>query len=788
MAFGINKKESGFALIGILCMMILLAVTATALNRQAGLRMRMAANQTQAVRTDFGREAAGQEALWRLAQDPSWRTDASGEDYVYDGITYNRKVLDCSVAGYTDAVTVSIKLLEGLRTMRSSIRYIIYPPEGVLQDVAPYRAVTDTWNDIYYADNINHRVFKYDISTGKTTVVAGNGTSGYDGDGGPATEAMLNGPMGVAFDSFGNLYIADTINHCVRKVDSVTGTISTVAGTGAVGGFAGDEGAATQALLNTPTDVAVDPSDNLYIADKNNHCIRKVDITGTITTVAGVGGSSGDAGDGGPATEARLFFPQGIHVDHASVLFIADTFNHRVKKVNLTTGVIYIVAGSGSVGYAGDDGDAVQASCKAPEDVFTDNAGNVYIADTKNYCIRKVDGSTGIIDTVAGTGTSSGYAGDGGPATDALMTGATGIWINGSDELVISDYGNRVLRIVDSGGAIDSLAIPRGLGLLLPRGMDLDSNGNLYIADTGNHRVRKLDNLGYVSTVAGTGVSGFSGDGGPAASATFNTPAGVAVDAAGNIYIADLENHCIRKVDTSGIISTAAGQGGSEGFSGDGGLAASARLTEPAGVALDDSGNLYIADTGNHCIRKVDTSGIISTVAGQGANGGFSGDGGPDTSAKLRSPEGITADDSGNLYIADTGNHCIRKVDESGIISTVAGIGDQIGYSGDGGPATSAKMNKPAGVFVDSAGNIFIADRENHRIRVVNVHDGVIKTLAGTGTGGFNGDDQPAVSAWLFMPSGVVMQKILGGAKIYIVDKDNSRIRMLIFKQVNELY
>ncbi len=273
-----------------------------------------------------------------------------------------------------------------------------------------------------------------------------------------------------------------------------------------------------------------------------------------------------------------------------------------------------------------------------------------------------------------------------------------------------------------------------------------------------------------ISTIAGNGTAGYSGDGGPAASAELNSPSGVAVDFSGNIYIADYKNNRIRRVDASGVISTVAGKG-TAGYSGDGGPASSAELSTPSGVAVDTSGNIYIADSSNNCVRKVDASGVISTVAGNGT-AGYSGDGGPAVSAELSSPSGVAVDTSGNIYIADDKNNCIRKVDASGVISTVAGNGTG-GYSGDGGPASSAELSSPFGVAVDASGNIYIADDKNNRIRKVDA-SGVISTVAGNGTGGYSGDGGPATSAQLNSPSGLAVDS---SGNIYIADTTNYRVR-----------
>ena len=303
-----------------------------------------------------------------------------------------------------------------------------------------------------------------------------------------------------------------------------------------------------------------------------------------------------------------------------------------------------------------------------------------------------------------------------------------------------------------------------------PSGLAVDSAGNIYIADAGDDRIRKVDTNGIITTVAGNGANGFSGDGGPATNARLYLPWGVAVDIAGNIYIADYGNHRIRKVDTTGIITTVAGNG-TRGHSGDGGPATNASLYNPMGVAVDSAGNIYIADYGNHKIRKVDTSGIITTVAGNGIYG-FSGDGGPAMNASLYFAWRVAVDDSGNIYIADSGNHRIRKVDTTGIITTVAGNGTS-GFSGDGGPATDAGLNKVAHVAVDSVGNIFIADRFAHRIRKVDTN-GIITTVAGNGTNTFSGDGGSATDASLNSPSDI---EVDSSGNIFIADNYNYRIR-----------
>jgi uncharacterized protein (TIGR03437 family) len=554
-------------------------------------------------------------------------------------------------------------------------------------------------------------VLRMDAATGLLTLVAGNGTTGFSGDGGPATSAQFSSPEGIAVDSAGNLYIADTDNFRVRKVSH--GVITTVAGNGTYGA-SGDHGPATSAQLGA-TAVAVDSAGNLYICDTGGNLIREVS-NGVITTAAGTG-MLGGTGDNGPATSARFNQPQGVAVDSAGNLYIADTGNGFIRKVS--NGVITTVAGSGGPGFSGDNGAATNALLYFPEGVAVDSAGNLYIVDSANQRIRKV--SNGVITTVAGNGTQ-GLSGDNGPATSAELN--------------------------------------------LPEGVAVDVTGNLYIADVGNSRIRKISN-GVITTVAGNGTQGFRGDNGPATSAQLANPVGVAVDSAGSVYIADRNNHRIRKV-SGGVITTVAGNG-TQGFSGDNGPATSAELNYPQGVAVDSAGNVYIADTYNQRVRKV-SGGVITTVAGNGTVG-FSGDGGPATSAQLV-PAAVAVDSAGNLYVADSYNNRVRKV-SNGVITTVAGDGAP-GFSGDSGPAISAILGYPEGLAVDSSGNLYIADNGNNRIRMVS--NGVIATVAGNGTGGFSGDNGPATNAELWSPQGVAVDS---AGNVYIADNGNNRIRIL---------
>jgi sugar lactone lactonase YvrE len=335
---------------------------------------------------------------------------------------------------------------------------------------------------------------------------------------------------------------------------------------------------------------------------------------------------------------------------------------------------------------------------------------------------------SGLISTAAGNGTA-GFSGDGGPATAAQLR--------------------------------------------TPSDVAVDSAGNLYISEVGNRRIRKVTPTGVITSVAGNGNYGFAGDGGPAVGAQLSVPFSIAVDSAANLYIADTENYRIRKVlAATGMIVTVAG--GGTGALGDGGLATEARLQFPYGVAVDAAGNIYIADTGNQRVRKVSaTNGRIYTIAGNGT-AGFSGDEGPATAAQLDDPWDVAVDPAGNIYIADLNNQRIRKVSAAtGIITTVAGIGSY-GFSGNDGPATEAQLYNPYGIAVDIAGNVFISDYGNIQVRKVLAASGVISAIAGNGTEGSSGDGGPATAAQLYGPWGVTLDS---SGNLYVAETVNQRVR-----------
>ncbi len=640
-------------------------------------------------------------------------------------------------------------------------------------------ATGDAAGNVYVCDSANHIVVKYSPLDGTATVVAGNGIrqGSFSGDGGPAAAASLNQPMGLAVDAAGNLYIADALNRRIRKVEGRTGIITSVAGTGGCC-FSGDGGPATAARLDFPIGAAVTSSGILYFADCSQNRLRKVDLQGIITTVAGTGVRA-TTGDGGQAASAALNCPSGVALDSAGNLYISESGGNRIRKIR-PDGVIITVAGNGQSGYSGDGVQATNTSLSTPEGVAVDLNGNIFIPDRGNGRIRKVAPS-GIITTVAGGG---GSLGDGGPATSAGVNDPWDVVVDAAGNLYIADAGNRRLRRVSAGGTITTVA---GTGQPLfsgdggaatlaqfdaPRGVAADTAGNLYIADQSNHRIRKVTPQGMVSTMAGNGQAGVSGDGGPATSAAVGDPHGVAIGPDGSIYIAQAYSSRVRKVSPLGTITTLAGGGNALG---DNGPATSAKLAYPANLAVDAASNVFISDYKDHRVRKVSPAGTITTVAGTG-QAGFSGDGGQATAAMLNGPSGVTVDPAGYLYINEFDGNRIRKVIlQSGIISTVAGTG-QGGFSGDGGPATSAVFGHLEGMALDAAGNIYVTDRPNQRIRKITPQ-GVINTVAGSNRAGFSGDGGLGTGASLNEPIGVGAD---AAGNLYIADSKNNRIRALL--------
>ena len=658
-------------------------------------------------------------------------------------------------AGFRECVLLLLLLAPAIRgaTPRTAYRITTVAGSGRIGDGGPATAAqlssvqgvaADRWGSLYVADTDNQRVRKISAN-GIITTVAGTGTAGFSGDGGPGTAAQLNLPYGVAVDLAGYLYIADLGNNRIRRL-SPDGTITTIAGNGHKG-TSPDGGAATDAALMTPRNVAVDAAGNLYVSEFEGHRVRKVSPDGRIWTAAGTG-VAGYSGEGGPAPQAQLAFPAGLALDRAGALYIADSQNNRIRKILAAgtivtalggspstllaaplavtvdvSGTIYVadssnvvrsyttagkwsdVAGTAVAGFSGDGGPAGKAQTTAVHDLAAGLNGYLYMAD--GVRVRAVD-TNGRITTVAGDGYLH-AVGDGGAATDALLFQPSAVAGTGSGVLYIADSGTGRVRQVSASGTIATLAG----GLNSPMGAAADFEGNVWIADTGNQLVRQVAANGNTQTIAGTGTAGIGPEGGPAWQTALRSPRGVCLDHAGILYIVDTANHRVLEVQWNGVIATAAGNG-APGDAGDGGPARLAQLNQPSACALDAAGNLYIADTFSHRIRKV-TAGTITTVAGTGS-AGLSGDEGPAVEATLSAPRGVAVDDSGDVFLADSGNHRIREITPDGVIHTIAGQ-NGAGFAGDGGLAANAQLNSPGGLFLDNAGALYVADTNNNRIR-----------------------------------------------------------------------
>jgi streptogramin lyase len=657
----------------------------------------------------------------------------------------------------------------------------------VFWHLAPYNVLAvDTADNLYIVDNKTIRIRKITASTGIITTVAGNGNTNFSGDGQPAINAGLGSVFAITVDRLGNIYLGSVGR--IRKINAVTGIIHTIAGTGA-SGFSGDGAPATQAQVAVPRSITLDTAGNIYFTDQSR--IRKITAaTGIITTIAG-NGTQGYTGDGGPATLALLAAPRSITSDAAGNLYWVDNNNNAIRKITAATGIITTVVGTGITGsgFSGDGGPAAAAKISFPTQVVADSVGNLYLSD--NNRIRKIDITTGIINTIAGTAWG-GYTPDG---VNALMAGfsiAGDLAISRSGNLYLREENNALIRKIAATTNLlstvygnrtkgtSNIGGPVSQAQLYLVNHAVDRHNNIYFSDFYNGKIYLLDMATHtISKVAGTGIEGTNqGDGGLATAANLS-PGSIAIDSIGNFYFTE-NGKAIRKVSiATGIITTIAGTGVG-GYSGDGGPATAAQFDGAFGLTFDKAGNLYFADFSYNVVRKISaTTGIISTIAGNGTRG-FSGDGGLATAATMNNPFGVTVDRSGNVYISDAINNAIRRVDAiTGIITTVAGTG-AVGYSGDGGPATNAMLNFPYGLATDTAGNVFIADRFNHRVRKITVATGNITTVAGLDFGGYNGDSIPATTAALLEPISLCMDT---AGNLLIAD-NTYRIRKIIYDTI----
>jgi sugar lactone lactonase YvrE len=682
----------------------------------------------------------------------------------------------------------------------------------------PVAVVEDPTGNIYVAPPVAQYVFKWTKSSGAVSLFAGTGYIAFHKIEAQATAAPLWSPSGLASDGAGNIYIADAGNNAIRKVDT-SGNLTTVAGSSKPcgDGNCGDNGPATSALLNGPQGVAIDSKGDIFIADTGDNRVRcVVEVSegcdtassvaiGTIVNYAGVVGQSCAAptdacGDGGHARHALLNSPMGIALDKSGHLYIADTLDNRIREVGASY-VITSIAGTGKLcsSYVagktcGDGGPAASASLGRPRGVSVDHTGNVYIADTKDHAVRLVTGTT--INGFAGSG-QLGFSGDGGAALSALLSTPNGVYVDSAENVFISDTGNQRVREVSAGNINTFIGGGNGGDGGAAKGtysmlagdyaVAVDASNNYYIADTSNNRIRVVNTQsstitvagvqiqpGDIATVAGTGNADYTGDNGPALSATLNSPYGVAVDGSGNLYIADTFNGVIREVNSAGTIIT---------------MSISNTITFPTAIASDSAGNLFIADPVAEVIWGVSGT-QIANIAGNGT-AGYSGDGGPSGSAELNWPFGVAIDSNDNFYIADDYNNVIRcvisvvgacgdtkKVYPIGTIVTYAYNGGN-GFGGDGGKALKATRTNPNEVAVDSQGNLFIGGGAAPLVQRVDLASQTILTVAGMDSlwyyYGYEGDGYAATQAHLDN----IGLTVDGNENLLIADTGNNRIRQV---------
>jgi sugar lactone lactonase YvrE len=592
---------------------------------------------------------------------------------------------------------------------------------------------------------------------------------------GPGASARFNEPLGVATDSSGNVYVADRYNHTIRRI-TPDGTVSTLAG---LPGFEGSvDGTGKAARFSEPAALTVDAAGNVFVADYDNHTIRRITPAGVVSTVAGQAGSTGTANGVGAA--ARFNKPSGLAFDAAGVLHVAEYGNHTVRRI-ASDGTVTTLAGQGGVvGTANGTGTA--ARFNSPIGIAVDSAGDVYVAEYGNHSVRKIT-AAGVVSTLAGQpGTAGALDGNG---TAARFRGTSGLWLEpGGTSMLVTDELNHTVRRITTAGVVTTLAgftgargSNDGIGTAarfnLPGGVAVDPSGNAYIVDTANSTVRKMTPDRTITTFAGA-PGGFGAVNGVGTEARFHYPFGIAIDAAGTLYVADSANTSIRKIAPDGSVSTLAGAPETPGVVD--GTGSAARFGYPEGVAVDASGNVYVADTNNHAIRRITPAGVVAYVAGfPGTPGSADGTQG---AARFRFPSGIAVDSGGTIYVTDTSNHTIRKVTAAGVVTTFAGQAGARG--GADGTGNAARFSLPYGITVDASGNVYVCDSSydgalgvgGSTIRKITPA-GVVTTLAGQ-PGAMGAVDGVGSAARFESPFGIAID---AQGVLYVAEYWNNAIR-----------
>lgn len=644
-------------------------------------------------------------------------------------------------------------------------------------------------------------------STFSFTTLAGTGGTISSSADGTGTEAQFDAPRGIAVDRAGTLYVADTRNNIVRKI-STTGVVTTLAGTGGTEG--GTNGTGAQARFNEPFGVAVDDTGNVYVADASNNAIRKITSAGVVTTLAG-GGAAGSTDGTGSA--ARLDEPRGICIDSSGILYVADYDNHTIRRVT-PDGVVTTIAGRADV--AGNaDGVGTAATFRGPMGIAVDSTGVVYVADSGNRAIRRISASgtvstltlsgtalseprgiavstsgailvadygshtirsiasSGVVTTVAGAVESPGTAD--GAATSARFHYPSALAVLSDGSLVVADTDNDTVRGVRDNvvrtiaGAAGRVLTADGVGTSArfdsPYATAVDSTGVVYVADSSAHVIRRIGTDGRVMTFAGLPGS-FGIDDGTADGARFYSPTGIAIDSAGNLYVADSMNSTIRKITPGRVVTTFAGSGRSRGATD--GTGSAARFAQPFGIAVDGAGTVYVTDSQANTIRKITSAGVVTTLAGQSGSGGSTD--GTGTAARFLVPYGIAVDSTGTLYVVDHGNHTIRRITSAGVVTTLAGTAGSAGAVDGAGAA--ARFQYPSGIAVGRDQTVYVADTDNQLIRAITP-SGEVSTIGGSSRSG--SADGTGTAAQFLNPKGIAVST---SDRLYIADLGNRMIRI----------
>jgi hypothetical protein len=653
--------------------------------------------------------------------------------------------------------------------------------ESAARFYGPCGIAVDGAGNVYVADTFNNTIRKI-TPYGAVTTLAGTAQADGSADG-TGSAARFYDPTGIAVDRAGNVYVADSGNSTIRKI-TPDGVVTTLAGTPGVQSVGSADGTGSAAQFYYPYGVAVDGAGNVYVTDTANGTIRKISPSGVVTTLAGKAGAGGGGSADGTGGAARFNSPLGVAVDEAGTLYVADSNNDTIRKIT-PDGVVTTLAGT--VGVVGNtDGTGNQAQFYFPSGISVDEVGNVYVADRGDYTIRKI-APGGTVTTLAGTAGVAGSANGMGSAAQFDFTQAfIGVAVDGTGNVYVADTGNDEIRKITSNGLVITLAgaAPAAIGSAdgtgseaqfdYPSSVAVDGAGNVYVADTGNNTIRKIMSGGVVTTLAGTaGVIGGSADG-TGSAAQFGHPSGVAVDGAGNVYVADTYNNTIRKITPGGVVTTLAGATYNTipKFGGDpsntDGTGSEARFYWPSGIAVDGAGNVYVADTYNCTIRKITPGGVVTTFAGRAqAPGSADGTG---SAALFNYPAGVAVDGNGNVYVADTRNNTVRKISPNGLVATLAGSAGVTG-SADG-TGRGAQFNIPSGLAVDGAGNVYVADFGNDTIRKITF-GAVVTTLAGT-PGAAGSTDGTGSGAQINGPAGVAVDAT---GNVYVADSGNGTIR-----------